>query len=249
MEKKILCSHPVDKSKSAVVIMVNIPLELLAEKIRESSNSRKIIRLCAEQLKNEVISNIDVNTSGYICDENVIDKSLENIEILPTWLYFFQILLTNKKSFSDTKLRRAKVLFTDICYVMKGVHSPKHIALAQTIHHLTRSKHIINILFKLGYCVSYTDLLDLDELLIKKIIYEQDCNAVRRPTNIVNDSSLFLHGAIDNNDFLEETLSGKNTTHVTAMILYQKQSTRSKNQVQLVRKQEVVNINSESLSS
>lgn len=86
-------------------------------------------------------------------------------------------------------------------------------------------------------------------MLIKKIIYEQHCNALRKPTNIVNDPSLFLHGSIDNNDFLEETLSGKNTTHVTAMILYQEQSTRSKNQVQLVRKQEVVNINNESLSS
>lgn len=64
--------------------MVNIPLELLVEKIRESSDSRKLIRQCAEQLKNEVIPNIDNNTSGYINDENVIDKNLENIKIPPT---------------------------------------------------------------------------------------------------------------------------------------------------------------------
>ena len=41
------------------------------------------------------------------------------------------------------------------------------------------------------------------------------------PKNIVRDSSLFLHGAIDNNDFNEETLSGKDSTHVTAMVIYQ----------------------------
>ena len=44
------------------------------------------------------------------------------------------------------------------------------------------------------------------------------------PKNIARNPSLFLHGAIDNNDFNEETLSGKESTHVTAMVVYHEQN-------------------------
>nr|CAD7429314.1 unnamed protein product [Timema monikensis] len=44
---------------------------------------------------------------------------------------------------------------------------------------------------------------------------------VQVPANVTTNPSLFLHGAIDNEDFVEETLSGNNTTHVMAMVLFQ----------------------------
>lgn len=44
------------------------------------------------------------------------------------------------------------------------------------------------------------------------------------PKNIVRDSSLFLHGAIDNNDLYEKTLSGKGSTHVIEMVIYQQKN-------------------------
>lgn len=37
----------------------------------------------------------------------------------------------------------------------------------------------------------------------------------------MRNADLFLHGAVDNDDFAEETLDGKRTTHVTAMVVYQ----------------------------
>lgn len=37
----------------------------------------------------------------------------------------------------------------------------------------------------------------------------------------MRNADLFLHGAVDNDDFAEETLDGKRTTHVTAMVFYQ----------------------------
>lgn len=32
---------------------------------------------------------------------------------------------------------------------------------------------------------------------------------------------MFLHGVIDNDGFCEDTLDGKSTTHITAMVIYQ----------------------------
>lgn len=54
------------------------------------------------------------------------------------------------------------------------------------------------------------------------------------PKNIVRDSSLFLHGALDNNDFNEETLSGKDSTHVTAMVIYQEKKP-TENQINIIK--------------
>lgn len=102
----------------------------------------------------ELISaSISVNSSetDYACDDNVIDKYLNGFKLPPTWEYFLQLLLCNKKVMSVSRLRHAKSVFTTICYVMKKM---------QTIHHLIRSKHLINILSKLGFSVSYDDLLN-----------------------------------------------------------------------------------------
>lgn len=61
---------------------------------------------------------------------------------------------------------------------------------------------------------------------------------------------LFLHGVIDNNDFLEETLRGNNITHVTTMVLYQEKSSVScNNEVRLASVESLKNIDISSLSS
>lgn len=59
---------------------------------------------------------------------------------------------------------------------------------------------------KLTMEFSYYDTIDIDRKLLI-------------PKNVVRDSSLFLHGTIDNNDFNEGPPSGKDLTHVTAMVI------------------------------
>jgi len=156
-----------------------------------------------------------------VLDENLIEKSFKNFYLPPAWNNFFQELFTNKKKLSDSKLRVAKSLFMDAYFCIKQNITPKHYALAQALHHLTRSKHLVSIMHRLGHCISYQSLKLHDQELFKKIIIENQTKKVPLPTNIIVDNSLFLHGAIDNNDFCEETLSGKGSTHVTAMVLYQ----------------------------
>lgn len=85
--------------------------------------------------------------------------------------------------------------------------------------------------------------------LLKKHLSDQNCNKIICPSNIImNNSSLFLHGAIDNNDFLEETLSGKNTTHVTSMVLYQEYSPTLWNNVNIATTESVKDVPTDSLS-
>lgn len=97
--------------------------------------------------------------------------------------------------------------------------TPKHVALAQCIHHYTRSKFILSVLNRLGHCISYKTLTKLNNQVLTHIIVTS--NEVDVPSNIVRDPSVLIHGAIDNDDFKEDTFDGKSTTHVTAMVLYQ----------------------------
>ena len=130
---------------------------------------------------------------------------------------------------------------------MQGLHSPKHMALAQTVHHLFRSKHLINILSKLGHSISYYELLECNNFIVKNQLSDQNFSRIRYPSNIVpNKQALFLHGAIDNNDFLEETLSGKNTTHVTSMVLYQEYCSTLWNDINIATKDSVKNVATDS---
>ncbi|KAL7290368.1 hypothetical protein TKK_0016061 [Trichogramma kaykai] len=245
----VLFSQSSDNTKSPIVIRSDIPLENLVQHIETLSNTKKNVKKLSEKLKEEIDKCENIDMSAYICDDNIIDKFLTNFTMPATWEYFLNCLLCNKNKMSENKLRRAKSIFMIFCYIIKGIRTPLHVALAQSIHHLTRSKHIINILTKLGYCISYDDLLELDESLTKNIIFNQKGDNVMSPVNIIKDSSLFLHGAMDNNDFLEETINGKNTTHVTTMVLYQEMSENSSHDIQFASNENIKNIDINSLTN
>lgn len=104
---------------------------------------------------------------------------------------------------------------------MRIIIDAKYIALSQAIHHLTRSKHFIVILNKFGHCISYKVLQILDIEEKKSIVCEDKDRKVLILKNIFRDSSSFLDGALEKNDFSEEILNGKDSTHVTAMLIYQ----------------------------
>lgn len=97
----------------------------------------------------------------------------------------------------------------------------------------------------LGHAASYKHLLSSNQLLLKKKILQQSSGSVLNPSNIITDCSLFLSGAFDNNDFLEETQSGNNTTHVTSMVLYQEKSADTSLATNPTTIESVENINSD----
>lgn len=206
------------------------------------------IKDVVEVLKQEIHDSNLKGIENYVCNDAVVDKYLNNFELPHTWAKFLESLLCNKQILNNQKLIRAKSLFMDICYIMIGVKTPKSISLAQTVHHLFRSKHLINILCKLGHCVSYFELSDCNSFIIKKQLSDQDGNNTIIPSNIIsNNPTLFLHGAIDNNDFSEETICGK-TTHVTSTILYQEYRPDLLNNIDISTKASVINVQTDSLN-
>ena len=63
-------------------------------------------------------------------------------------------------------------------------------------------------------------MLRTDISIANTIIQNAAEDGVIIPSNII--SGTFVQAAADNNDLTESTLDGKNTTHGTTMVLYQK---------------------------
>ena len=87
-----------------------------------------------------------------------------------------------------------------------------------TIQHLSGSKQLITN--RLGHCSSYNDVEVMNTSLASENLTRCDQLGCVIPTNII--SGQFVQLAADNIDLNEETLDGKNTTHVTTMVIYQR---------------------------
>lgn len=161
-EDKILFSDPAAVNKSCLVGFDFNLIELF-ERLNQVDIAKNKILDVVEIFKNEM-QKVSLHTmEKYVCDENVIDKLFHEFELPPMWKNFFQALFCNKQLLSDNKLIYAKALFMDFFYIMNKKITPKHIApriaLLQTAHHLFRSKHLIEILSKLGHSINYIQLL------------------------------------------------------------------------------------------
>ena len=100
------------------------------------------------------------------------------------------------------------------------VKLPKQIGLAMAVHHLTGSKVLITLLNRMGHCSSYSEVQEVDTSLAMEVTAMAEQFGTVVPCNI--STGPFIQFAADNNDLKEETLDGKNTTHATTMVVYQR---------------------------
>lgn len=214
----VMFTKPINKTKSALVFLSALPIEELPEHIRLLSSIDYMAKKIGKVLKDEAES-IKMIEDGYLIDENIIEKGIDNIDIPHTWNLIFQYTAHEKLAkFGVYKEIKMHSIFSDFFTFITGRKTAKHVALAECIHHLTRSRHIITMLNRLGHCVSYSVMEGIDDGMYQSLLSNDE---VILPSNIIKDSSLYAHGSIDNNDFQEETLSGQGTTHVTATVIYQ----------------------------
>ena len=92
------------------------------------------------------------------------------------------------------------------------VKVPKHVSLAMTVHHLTTSKLLITLLNQMGHYSSYDKIQSVDTSIAMEVVAKSEEYGTVIPSNISPMSCIQLPA--DNND-------GKNTTHATAMVVYQ----------------------------
>ena len=71
----------------------------------------------------------------------------------------------------------------------------------------------------MGFCISYDELERIDQGLARRTIDAAGENRVPIP-ELINNSNM-IHGAMDNFDHTEATLSGLGTSHDTILVLFQ----------------------------
>ena len=97
--------------------------------------------------------------------------------------------------------------------------TPKSIALAMALRQLTGSASVISLLSGLGDCMSHSFVL------CHETAQMNISNDSAIPPGFVSDVATTL--AWDNDDFSEETRSGKGTTHITGGIIIQREQSTS----------------------
>ena len=108
------------------------------------------------------------------------------------------------------------------CSTNGRVKTPKHAGLAITVHHLTSSQRLIKLLNKMGHCSSYDEMRAIDNSAALEVLAKANEFGMVIPSNI--SPGPFIQIAANNNDLKEETLDGKNTTHATTMVVYQRKA-------------------------
>ncbi|XDV11366.1 hypothetical protein PO909_000329 [Leuciscus waleckii] len=113
--------------------------------------------------------------------------------------------------------RRLLSICQDIVYLASSGKkpTPKSLALGLTVRHLTGSSQLLDILSRLGHCISTSSTIGFETALAEyQLATGTDipkCMSKQHPTVLV----------WDNIDFGEETLSGRGTTHHTNGIMVQ----------------------------
>ena len=120
---------------------------------------------------------------------------------------------------ADTK-RKILAIAQDILYSTRRGHlkTPKHVLLPIAVHHLTRSAQVVDLLHKFCHGMSRSQGQEVDTALAEQVMSNED--RVPIPSNIDRVAPMVF--AADNNDLLEETPTGANTTHCTNSIVIQR---------------------------
>ena len=118
-------------------------------------------------------------------------------------------------------MRKCDSIFQEFFYLIHNGHkkTPLHVSLSETVHDISRSKNLIEIMNKMGFCISYDELERIDQGLAQRTIAAAGENRVPIP-ELINNSNM-IHGAMDNFDNTEATLSGLGTSHDTILVLFQ----------------------------
>ena len=140
-------------------------------------------------------------------------------------MHFVRSLLPGTKLTDDENpvlMARLDLLFQILFFIVHNdlKPTPRHVNLVQTIHNLTRSKELIEILNTLGFCFGYKYMKNIDFAIAKRITSLLGPND-RVPLAPVFTPAHPISGAMDNFDHIERNLSGEGSSHDTVLVLFQ----------------------------
>ena len=191
--------------------------------ISDEANARNCIFEAAKIIKHEIkeckgISTRPLDVSDI--NEDTLRRLVPNdLYWLLRWIIGPTLDIEDTSTIDD---RKVLSIAQDIihCSSNARVKTPKHVSLAMSTHHLTGSKQIIMLLSRMGHCISYEEMKSVDASLATEVLAQSEEYDTVLPSNISPGS--FIQMGSDNDDFNEETIDGKNTTHVTPIVVFQR---------------------------
>ncbi len=119
---------------------------------------------------------------------------------------------------TDKQKSRIFSLVQDMIFVSSNgkTFTPKSLSLAMAMRQLTGSSIVIDLLNQFGHCMSNNFALRHETGLAELSI--SDYGVI--PVGVTKNQNIAI--AWDNDDFLEDTKTGKETTHVTGGIIIQR---------------------------
>ena len=122
---------------------------------------------------------------------------------------------------SECRKRRIKSISQDVVFSStSAIKKPsKHLQLGLAIKSLTRSQKVMEILHRMGHCVSYSTVKELET----ELTFKANKNSKETPFGMKTTSEFNTGIAWGNFACFVETKSGKDTLHDTVGIAYQMQ--------------------------
>ena len=203
---------------------------MLKEALRKRDFSEDAITLAkaATIIQNDVFNHQCLQFNGSFspgCQQNSLPSSLKSLVSLilngpnlkdqdkcepQVCLTVSQVILFNmKKKSSDSVVKTRHILDRE---------PPLPIYVGLSIHHMTRSKKLIQQLYQVGVCVSYDRVLELEDWIASSVCERFEEDGVVTPACL--QKGLFTVGVLDNLDHNPSSTTAVDAFHGTGVSLF-----------------------------
>ena len=204
--------------------------------VAEKLSSIDTIKVCVERLRDECYK-FEFHLEGTYNSAEDCNISYETYTASrpQSREKFFNILFLHRTKSVNIQ-RKCDTIFQIIHYVIHNwkKHNPFHVGLAKLFHDDSRAKLVIEILNKIGLCISYDELERIDFGVMKRVINAAGSNRV--PVSLSIDKKTLIHGGMDNFDHTEIISSGIGGSHDAILMLFQNQNENENSQKTLSKK-------------
>ena len=103
----------------------------------------------------------------------------------------------------------------------------KQLILGQGLHNLTGSRKVINILHKLGHCISYNTVCEIETAQAECALEAPKSNNILALKPILPDQTVFTHFWVDNFDIKVDRIGGGGSINTTYLMAFQEHQSHS----------------------
>ena len=124
---------------------------------------------------------------------------------------------------TDEWLLKFDTLFQFINYWLSSGRSKTrfHCSLTPTVHKLSRSRQLIDIMNRFYLAISYDSMKRINTSVVPKMV--EDTLPNRCPVSSMISEWHVVQGAMDNFDHTENTISGRDSSHDNVLVIFQNQ--------------------------